>query len=179
MSKYYYYQEADFQPKIKDHVQLNDTKIRTGVVIALHSAKKFLSKKDEQQWFSFSDEEKIARLPTATVKWDDDATESIIPTQLLERPDSPLEKDFRLNVLYSQDLIQDQIKLAEQALQKAIDISEKLGVPFYSSISPLGQHFVPKSFNTKFKMLDNNVIENISGMYINDYDVGWQHSAVC
>lgn len=66
-------------------------------------------------------------------------------------------------------------------LDQAVELSKKEGIPFNSYISPLSNTFVPKSFyDSKFKDLDKGIIEDITGVCIDQYSpYGWEHSAIC
>ena len=79
-----------------------------------------------------------------------------------------------------EDLIYAKVKEADEALTKAVKISEKHGVCFDSSVSFLGQCYVPESFSEKFGKLENpEEITKVYGEYLDYSYGGWEHSDVC
>lgn len=89
---------------------------------------------------------------------------------------SKLEEEFKKTQELAEQEIDAALSKAHTALKEAMAISEKYGVPFYASISPLGQGYRPSSFEEKWgEILDE----------LREYDIclpeyeGWQHSAVC
>jgi hypothetical protein len=91
-----------------------------------------------------------------------------------------LAEEFEAHCIAIQVKIQKKIDAASKLLDEATTIAEENGVPFYSSISPLGQSYMPGDLG-KFSELDQDRIEEIAGVcgeYLFDYN-GWQHSAVC
>jgi len=92
-----------------------------------------------------------------------------------------LEKEFEEAVKAADKEMAQYLKEASEALQKAKAVSEKYGVPFTSSISPLRNGFIPKSFQDKFGELDHDFVSDVSGVYdeYGDFYPGWIHSAVC
>ncbi len=96
-----------------------------------------------------------------------------------KRATSELEEEFKVALKKTMKEINAKIEEAHTALDKACEISEKHGVPFYSSISPLGQQYRPTSFSEKFGEIEN-LIEEITNydVFVGEHE-GWQHSAVC
>ena len=90
---------------------------------------------------------------------------------------SDLEKKFKTAQNKANKEIDKQMTIALEAVQKACEISEQYGVPFYASVSPLGQSYKPDSFFEKWGELDN-VEELLDEGYVSEYE-GWEHSAVC
>lgn len=92
--------------------------------------------------------------------------------------------------------IEEQLELAGDALNKAVELSEEHGIPFYSGVSFLSQPYVPSTFRQKFENLldydcenddDEEDMEEIDEKMYELFDVsshdlseeGWKHSAVC
>lgn|SRR5512147_2148002 len=95
-----------------------------------------------------------------------------------EEDTSELEAEFKAHWEKYEARIQKHVAEAEKALQKAVDLADEQGIPFYSSVSFLGQNYTP-SVLEKFSELDQEVIDDITGTY-NEYGgEGWQHSDVC
>lgn len=89
-----------------------------------------------------------------------------------------LEQKFLTCVEKTQAKIDKLLEEAEKALDKAVKLSEKTGVPFYASVSGLGQHYKPNSFEDIWGS-DNIDFEKLEGeICIPEYE-GWEHSAVC
>ncbi len=74
------------------------------------------------------------------------------------------------------------VAAASKELKKAIDLSEKHGVPFRPNISFLSNTYMPESFfKSKFAKLDNDVVCEVADVW-GDYIFeggGWQHSSIC
>lgn len=91
-----------------------------------------------------------------------------------------LEAEFiALGTLQNKE-IQEHLDAANAALSKAIELSEKNGIPFYSNISFIAQKYTPRTFQSKFGELDMDS-EALNDFYNNrprEYS-GWEHSAVC
>lgn len=91
---------------------------------------------------------------------------------------SELEAEFAAHWEKYEAKIQQYVEEANQALSKAIALADKHGIPFYSSISFLGQNYTPTLLD-QFSELDQEKIDEITGTY-NEYgSEGWQHSDVC
>lgn len=89
-----------------------------------------------------------------------------------------LELEFKAHWEKYEAKIQEHVDAAARALQKAVDLADKHGIPFYSSVSFLGQNYTPAVLD-KFADLDQSTIDDITGTY-NEYGgEGWQHSDVC
>jgi hypothetical protein len=88
---------------------------------------------------------------------------------------SDLEKKFEQAYSEGKRLIEEHLKKASEELNKAIQVSETLGVPFYSGISFIGNTYTPRSFSKIWDELDED--------FLYDYEAssypGWEHSAVC
>jgi nucleosome binding factor SPN SPT16 subunit len=99
-----------------------------------------------------------------------------------EESNPELEAEFKSLVDSVGAQIDEHVKAASIELRKAIELSEKHGVPFRPNISFLSNTYMPVSFsNSKFAKLDNDVICEIAdvwGEYIFEGG-GWEHSAVC
>lgn len=98
--------------------------------------------------------------------------------------DPALEKEFLEAHEKATKLIDEQLDFAAKAINKAERISEKYGIPFSASVSPLGQSYTPESFEKKFGGLDleelaeNLKTDDLYDVYPGEYP-GWEHSAVC
>ena len=99
-----------------------------------------------------------------------------------EEDRTELEKEFETLCESVNPKIQAKLKEAMKALEEAEKLAEKHGVPFYASISPLGNSYIPNSFSKKFSELDEQFVTDVTGVY-SEYDGfssgGWVHSAVC
>jgi len=91
---------------------------------------------------------------------------------------SELEREFQKVVEKASAKIEEQIKIARQAIDKAVKISEKYGVPFYSGITPLGMSYTPSSFFEKFDELSSEFVEDKLWFSVSEYE-GWEHSSIC
>jgi hypothetical protein len=99
-----------------------------------------------------------------------------------------LEKQFLEAVELFDNEASGYFEIAEDAIQKIIEASEKHGIPFESRISPLRNSFIPRSFEQKWlneieKTTKNdlkNSLYDLLDLYIDKYhDEGWRYSAVC
>ncbi len=115
--------------------------------------------------------------------------------------ESDFETEVRKTIKEATAKIDACLNRAYEALEEAEAISEEFGVPFYSSISPLGQDYRPASFLEKWKVDEDDCYHYSNGFYAknkkkndsekNIWDIlneekidfpeyeGWQHSAVC
>lgn len=91
---------------------------------------------------------------------------------------SGLELEFKKVVENHQSEIDEKLKEAADALDKAVELSEKYGIPFYSRVSPLGQCFYPDSFGDKFSDVSRDLVQELCETY-SEYENSWDHSAVC
>lgn len=71
-----------------------------------------------------------------------------------------------------------QIDIATKAIDKAVKLSEKYGVPFESNITPLSMSYTPANIDERFQELDSEQVYNLVGAYLNEYE-GWEHSSIC
>jgi hypothetical protein len=95
---------------------------------------------------------------------------------------SALEEQFEATYDAAITSIRVEVAKAREALSAAVKIAEEHGVPFRSGISPLGQGYIPKSFEKKFPGIDENFVSEVADVYDRYGDglyAGWQHSAVC
>lgn len=93
-------------------------------------------------------------------------------------PLSDLEAEFQKAANEALPLIDEQIRIAKEAIAKAEEISEKYGIPFYSSITPLSMPYRPVSYNEKFGDLDSDRLYALAQTDLPEYE-GWQTSSVC
>ncbi|HVI42688.1 MAG TPA: hypothetical protein VM577_18745 [Anaerovoracaceae bacterium] len=107
---------------------------------------------------------------------DEDEKES----ELSEEDQAALEAKFKKAYDKAVAKIEEQIEIASEAISKAEEISEKYGIPFHSSITPLSQSYRPASFSEKWAGLEDSLDDLTDGeLYgVPDYE-GWEHSAVC
>lgn len=95
-----------------------------------------------------------------------------------EEDTSELEAEFQAHWEKYEAKIQALVEKAHEALTKAVAIADEQGIPFYSSVSFLGQNYTPAVL-PQFSDLDQDKIDEITGTY-NEYGgEGWQHSDVC
>lgn len=96
--------------------------------------------------------------------------------------DKTLEEEFEQLVNDHKAEIQAKVAEASKALQEAVELSKKYGIPFRPHVSFLGNSYYPQSFyDGKFAELDSEVVSDLTGAWTN-YDsgyAGWEHSAVC
>jgi len=106
-----------------------------------------------------------------------------------------LEKEFADLSANIMPKIREHLIAAHAELDKATDLAEKYNLPFYSSLSPLSQQYVPKGFLNLFPELESwdmigddedfldemrNDIESSMGVMISSStNYGWERSAVC
>ncbi len=96
--------------------------------------------------------------------------------QLVEEFMSDLEKKFKEVSDKISAEIAEQLKTANEAVNKAVELSEKHGIPFRAPVSPLVQNYVPRSFDNLWPDLDTDCLKNIGVWYTED---GWEHSRIC
>lgn len=114
----------------------------------------------------------------ANVKWDDNTTDAV-DIDDLDPEDSELEREFRTE---ANAHLSEIINLAEQAskiLSKAVDLSEKYGIPFDSPVSFLGQSYFPTSFSSRWSDVSNDLVYSITKASSEYSNEGWEHSDVC
>ena len=93
-------------------------------------------------------------------------------------------------------MINSHIDQALEHIKEAVSMAEKGGIPFYSSLSPLFQNYVPESYYD-WKSENQEILELIDEDDSGDIDklmdaleieteildlydyAGWEHSAVC
>ena len=162
---------SEYTFSVGDRVQLIDDDL-------IGEIKSLLSKDDDGEIVEF-----------ATVLWDDSDEAEECRLDELEpegeqdeiEPESELEAAFQKACDEHMKEIDEQLELASDALDKAVELSEKYGIPFSAGTSPLGQSYVPNSFEKKFPGLESSFAEEITGAYSEYYGEGggWEHSAVC
>lgn len=91
---------------------------------------------------------------------------------------SDLQKEFIAAQEKAYDEIALQMKIAGDAIEKAMDISEKYAIPFDAAYSPLNNIYTPDSYQYKFGDLDPDWVGGF--IFLGEYPgAGWQHSDVC
>lgn len=76
--------------------------------------------------------------------------------------------------------IEAKMEEACKALNEAVKLSEKNGIPFRANISFLGQSYIPKSFENKFPDVDLDQALEYMGAWRTDFqETGWAHSSIC
>jgi cell division protein FtsI/penicillin-binding protein 2 len=90
-----------------------------------------------------------------------------------------LEDEFKVVCNSHMAEIEAKLDIAQAALQEAIDLSDKYGIPFYSNVSQLGQPYTPPSFYQKFPDLDGELAYNLTSVSIYNGNYGWQTSSLC
>jgi hypothetical protein len=138
----------------------------------------------------FSREEDGETVQFAKVLWDEgedtepesDETEDwelelLVP----EGEEDELESEFQKLCDEHMEEIDAQLQIASDAIAKAEELSEKYGLPFSSSVTPLSQSYTPTSYYEKFRGLSTGFVSDLTGAYPGgEYDnEGWEHSAVC
>jgi hypothetical protein len=97
----------------------------------------------------------------------------------LQPEDTEIEKQFRATAKEALAEIDAKVDTARQALSEAVAISEKHGIPFKASVSPLSQPYFPRSFEEKFEGINTEVVNEVTDTYNEYCGSGWAHSAVC
>lgn len=96
---------------------------------------------------------------------------------------SNIEKQFEEAVRIARKKIDKHLQKAMDELKEAEKISEEMGIPFFSQLSPIAQSFTPESFADKWadKLGFDRIdwASEIIGANIEDEYPGWQHSDVC
>lgn len=163
--------------EVEDLVQLErDGVFKDGEVVKVETSTK--SKKWPDNYYQLSDEERGDYHNQITVKWND-GTESVESELFLDKQDDEYQREFRIANNEAKELIYKYLAEAEEALAKAVEVSDKYGVPFYSGISFLSQSYRPPSVSEKFPNVDSDFISELADAYSEyGYD-GWEHSAVC
>ena len=111
------------------------------------------------------------------VTWDDGSTDSV-SEYTVEKRDDEFAREFR-EAFYSKiDLIKAKLDLADTILSQAVELSEELGVPFNSNISPLYNSYIPKTFQTKFPKVTIELVQNLIDSE-DWHSCGWKHSQIC
>lgn len=90
-----------------------------------------------------------------------------------------LEKEFRTAVETCEKAIAEKVKQASAILDEACELAEKHGVPFYANVSHISQSYTPVTFGEKFGSLNKDVVDELCGVFPDEYSCGWQHSGVC
>jgi hypothetical protein len=93
--------------------------------------------------------------------------------------ESELEAEFRALMGTVGREIYDKVEAASKLLDEAEELANKHGVPFYGQVSPLGQAYIPRSFQERFAGLKPEIAEEIAHMEIDGYGNGWERSALC
>jgi hypothetical protein len=91
---------------------------------------------------------------------------------------SQLEKDFRNEIKVVHSLINLHIENAKAELEKAVQVSEKSGIPFRSGIVDMTESwnkrlYTPKSFSKKWGKMDLDILDDYD--IYGTHDVGWQY----
>lgn len=95
---------------------------------------------------------------------------------------SELEKEFEEAYNKAYPLIDAELKMASEALSRAVDIAKEYGVPFRARVSPLSQGYIPTSLSKKFPKISSRFISEVCDVYDRHGDglyPGWQHSSIC
>src|ERR1700692_4068533 len=94
-----------------------------------------------------------------------------------------LEKEF----IHLMDSVGKQIdakvKIAEQAMKEAVELSKKFGIPFTSRVSSIANNYISESFREK-KFSEINRKKVVDLIEVNSYSLnkiygGWEHSKIC
>jgi hypothetical protein len=166
--------------KVGDKVQFinwseDKPSLKDGELVAVIPPKK---KRSDNYW-ALPEAQRAEMETCATVKWEDN-TQSDIRMDLLTKRDSEIEREFRKMATQILDEIQEKVSVAAAYLHEAVELSEKHGVPFYSSLSQISQSYIPTTFSTQHGDIDPEIVEAITSTSIGyDHDRGWAHSAIC
>jgi hypothetical protein len=135
---------------------------------------------EQRKLFSFNaySKEYENTLAKVKVKWDL-GEEEIVARYSVSPLDTELEREFRNTAPEALSLIQENIEAAIVALEKAVSISEKYGVPFSSGVSFISQCYVPESLASLHPDIDKELVNSITDSYSDSEYAGWEHSAVC
>jgi hypothetical protein len=156
------------------HVDWETRAVKDGMAVEVTPPKK---EKPKNYW-DYSEEEQKDFATLVKVKWDD-GSESEEDMDDLDPEDSEMERDFRKAAHHADDLIQAKLDEASAAINEAVKIAERYGVPFRSHVSTLSNEYFPRSTEKKYPELDREFIQNITDTY-NEYESsGWKRSAVC
>ena len=110
----------------------------------------------------------------------DSGKEAIVPMNELDLEDTAAEREFREAYMVASQEINDKMSEAYNLVKEACKVSEKYGVPFSASVSPLSNSYTPNSFSSKFPEVDREFVQELTETYSPDTEYGgWQHSAVC
>jgi hypothetical protein len=91
------------------------------------------------------------------------------------------EAEYKKTVKVVGKQIDEKVDLATKLLLEAEALANEHGVPFYSSVSALGQHYIPNNLKetTGLSMETIAEITGVSEYTLDDSYGGWEHSAVC
>jgi hypothetical protein len=164
-------------PKVGDRVQAynKDGDPLDGVIVSILPPKK----ERTNEYWSLSDKKRLDMTAHATIKWDAGG-ETDEPVDSIDPEDSELERQFRVEAASVIKKIDKKLAIASKALDEAVELSEKHGIPFSTSVSPLSQSYFPTTFSEKFGDIETDLVDSITGAST-EYpeDGGWEHSAVC
>lgn len=92
-----------------------------------------------------------------------------------------LEKKYRATFDEVNPKIQEHLDKASKSLMKACELADEFGVPFYTGVSFLSQHYIPEDLTSKTGLTASELesITDISDYAIENSYGGWEHSAVC
>lgn len=160
--------------KIGVEVQTYDSEgePRDGVIAEVHPPEK---ERPREYWNCSIEEQELFKMHLL-VKYEDGSEEKV-STWDVDPRDSEIEREFRKAAPDVLEQIYKHVAEAHEALDKAVSLSEKHGIPFDSSISPLSQSYKPNSFGEKYEGVSDNIISAVTDCSA-EYE-GWQHSAVC
>ncbi len=88
-----------------------------------------------------------------------------------------LEQEFESSLEEANSEIDKYLKIAQEAVEKAVEVSEKTGIPFNMDLSgmPGSRQYVPFTFNKKWKDLGGDFLYNYD---LNVEDLsrsGWEY----
>lgn len=160
--------------KVEDLIQTygDDDILYEGVITAVIPPKR----ERPRDYWNCTPAEQEDFLTFITVKYDDGDEETVNCWDVSPR-DSEIEREFRLAAPDVLEKINEYLQKADAALDKAVALSEKHGIPFSSGISPLSQSYLPGSFAEKFPGVSRDIMSSVADAS-NEYE-GWEHSAVC
>lgn len=93
--------------------------------------------------------------------------------------DTEVEREFRAFVSSVEAKINEKLDQAAKLIYEAENISEEYGIPFDSSVSLVGNTYVPESKENKTFPVSEDFFNSVTAEYTNEYGEfsGWQKSS--
>jgi hypothetical protein len=118
------------------------------------------------------------------VEWDMDHRVEPIEFQelsIIPESDGSLEKEFEQLMDSVGEQIKAHVRAAQQAIQLAVNLADDHGIPFFTTVSEIGQPYVPYSFRDKWADLDPHYVADLTEIGAHELarSGGWNTSQVC